>query len=179
MLPPACSWACLRLLAAPSHKLYLAPFRPQALWLLGFFPHPVLDFALDILSPARVFRPLHGQADGVKSNISSAVALLGLLPRHTLPSRALLSVKPGISNCTSVLCIFSLHFLCLKRRHPLGAVLDTQESPHPFHLLAASPRSSYLSLSASISSSEIQSQWQYPPHWVVRSNGVLSIKYLE
>lgn len=83
MLAPG---ACLSLSAAPSHKLHLVPFRSQALWFLGFFLDPVLDFVLDILSPVRVFRPLHGQADDVKTNISSAVALLGLLPRHTLPS---------------------------------------------------------------------------------------------
>lgn len=83
MLAPG---AWLSLPAAPSHKLYLVPFHPQALLLWGFFPDPVLDFVLDILSPAHVFHPLHGQADGVKTDISSAVALLGLLPRHTLLS---------------------------------------------------------------------------------------------
>lgn len=155
--------------------MYLAPFHPQALLLLGFSPEPVLDFVLGILSLADVFRPLRGQADGVKTAISSAVALFGLRPRHTLPSRALPSVRPGISNCTSVLCIFSLHFLCLKRRHPLGAELDTQESPHPFHSLVASPRTSCSCPSASVSSSEIRSQWQYPPPWVVRGNAVLSM----
>lgn len=35
----------------PSHELNLA-LPPQALLLLGFLPDPVLDFVLDILSPA-------------------------------------------------------------------------------------------------------------------------------
>lgn len=105
VLPPG---ACLSLLAAPSHKLYLAPLPPQARLLLGFSPGPVLDFVLGILSPAHGFLPQHGQVD--VSKLTFPVQLLSLascLGAHTaVPS----SSQPEFRHLELHICFVSSAF---------------------------------------------------------------------
>lgn len=92
--PHTVSGVCL----TPFHKLNLT-LPPQASLLLGFLPDPVIDFALDILSPAHGVHP-----HIIKLMVSKLIfpvwllSLASCLGTHRLPL-AFTSMNPGISVC--------------------------------------------------------------------------------